>query len=132
MEAALKIVDETAGGEVLRETRLELVSEHVSVREIIEGRVRGEVRAFNQERGAKIFRGLIQPTDTEVELNGYRLRKRRALDEDEQCDLALRAFEGNGFFMLVDGRQVESLDEEIAVGRDTRVAFVKLLPLVGG
>ena len=34
--------------------------------------------------------------------------------------------------MLVDDRQVDELDEEITVSGDTSVAFVKLVPLVGG
>ena len=46
--------------------------------------------------------------------------------------MALEAFERNGFFVIVGGRQVESLDEELALGADTDVRFVKLTPLVGG
>ncbi len=131
MLAALKIVDETPTGEVLREVTLMLASERITVRELIERRVREEVASFNA-RSTDVFHGLIQPSDTERELNGYRLRKPRQLDADAQCTEALRAFESNGFFMLVDDRQAESLDEEIIVGPDVRVSFVKLVPLVGG
>jgi hypothetical protein len=34
--------------------------------------------------------------------------------------------------VLVGDRQPDSLDEEITVGPETRVSFVKLVPLVGG
>jgi hypothetical protein len=34
--------------------------------------------------------------------------------------------------MLVDDRQVESLDEEITLQPNTRVSFLRLTPLVGG
>lgn len=132
MQAALRIVDETPRGEVLHEVRLTLVRERVTAREIITQRVRQEVEAFNAQSAAQIFRGLVQPTDTEAELNGYRLRTRRPLDAEAQCTEALRAFGANGFFMLANGRQIEALDEEIVVTPETKVAFVKLVPLVGG
>jgi len=132
MGAALKIVDETPTGEVIRETTLMLASETITVRDLIERRVRDEVAAFNRSKAEQVFRGLVQPSDTEASLNGYRLRKPRQLDADAQCEKALEAFQKNGFFMLADDRQVESLDEEIVVGPDVRVSFVKLVPLVGG
>jgi len=34
--------------------------------------------------------------------------------------------------VLVDDRQAESLDEDIVVKPETRVSFLKLVPLVGG
>jgi hypothetical protein len=38
----------------------------------------------------------------------------------------------NGFLVLVDDHQIESLDEQVNLGIDTRVSFVKLVPLIGG
>lgn len=132
METALRIVDATPAGRVLHETTLRLVRERITVRELIERRVRDEVEAFNAKGRTKVFRGLVQPTDTEVELNGFRFRKPRRLDPDAQCAAALEAFSKNTFLLLVGDRQMESLDEEIAVGPGVTVDFVKLVPLVGG
>jgi len=129
--AVLKLVDQTTRGEILQEVTLTLASTRVSAREIIERRVRMEVQTFN-EQDQQVFQGLVQPTDTERELNGYRLRKPRKIDADEQIRRAIEAFESNRFFMLVGDRQVESLDELIGIARDTRVSFLKLVPLVGG
>jgi len=132
MGAALKLVDEEPNGTVIRELVLELASERITAREVIERRVREEVRRFNAEQGAVLFHGLVQPTESEAMLNGYRLRARRQIDPDQQCALACRAFESNGFFMLADDGQIESLDDEIVVRQDSKVSFVKLVPLVGG
>jgi len=130
--AVLKLVDQTTRGEILREVTLTLASTRVSAREIIERRVRMEVQTFNEQQDQQVFQGLVQPTDTERELNGYRLKKPRKIDVDEQIKRAIEAFESNRFFMLVGDRQVESLDDLIGIGRDTRVSFLKLVPLVGG
>jgi hypothetical protein len=78
------------------------------------------------------FRGLVQPTDAERVLNGYKLRQRRKLNWEEQYERAVEAFRQNGFVMLVDDHQVEELDEEVDLRLDTEVSFLKLIPLVGG
>jgi hypothetical protein len=132
MGAALRIVDETSSGKFLREGELRLVSERVTARQVVELRVRGEVARFNEDDGADIFRGLVQPTDTEQQLNGFKLKKRRRLDAEAQVASAFRAFESNGFLMLIGDHQIESLDEKIVVTPGTQVSFIKLVPLVGG
>ena len=131
MSARITIVDENASGKVLREFMMELLSETISARQLIEQRVREEVDRFNSSPRTAVFQGLVQPTDAEAELNGYRLRGPKQVDPEAQCEKALRAFEGNGFLLLVGDRQIESLDEIISTTPETRVSFVKLVPLVG-
>ncbi len=76
--------------------------------------------------------GLVQPTDAETTLNGYRLKTARRLDWEKQADVAEAAFARNGFFILIDDHQVDDLDERVDLTGDVEVAFVKLVPLVGG
>ncbi|HXU00616.1 MAG TPA: hypothetical protein VN903_06465 [Polyangia bacterium] len=123
--------DETPGYGRSPAVKLELVSERITVRQLIESRVRREVDEINRAP-AHEFRTLVQPSDAERTLNGFRLRTPKRIDADAQCALAFDAFEHNRFFLLVDDRQVERLDEEIVIGRDTEVGFFKLVPLVGG
>ena len=132
MTATLTVRDETATGTVLNQRTLDFLDEHVTVRELITRRVQEEVREYNRAAERGVFVGLVQPTDAEAALNGYRMRTRRELSWERQRDAALAAFQANGFFVLVDDRQVESLDERIRVGVGTEVSFIKLVPLVGG
>lgn len=132
MSLSLAVVDETPSGDVVRKTRLSLASETVLVREIIVERINREVARFNSRHANRVFQGLVQPTDAESRRDGYRLREERKLDAEKQCELALEGFESNAFFMLVDGRQVVSLDESVSLTGDSTVTFVKLVPLVGG
>ena len=94
-------------------------------------RVREEVEEFNRKQ-SDVFHGLVQPTETEQVLNGYRLKARRQLSWENQYEKALNAFEKNGFFMIVDGHQMEALDEVIPLRETSEVHFVKLVPLIGG
>jgi hypothetical protein len=131
MATALTIHDEGTSGGRIRSFKLQLASERISVRELIERRVAQEVEEYNRAQ-PEYFQGLVQPRDAERVLNGYRLREKRMLDAREQCAKAVEAFERAGFFLLVDDRQLDRLDDVIAVRPDTEVRFVKLVPLVGG
>ena len=126
----LVIHDETLSGEPLRQVRLPDLPRTVTLREIVRHRVREEVARHNVDPGAN-FTGLVQPRDAEVAVNGRRALSRR-IDWEEQARVALDAFGRNGFFVLVDDRQVEDLDAVIDLDTDPHVAFVRLTPLVGG
>ena len=135
MSVTLTIRDETTAGTVVGERPLDFPGERLTARALIRERVYQEVQDHNRDP-KRPFRGLVQPTDAERALNGPavadRLRKSRPVDWRQQFDRALAAFERNRFFILVDDRQAEGLDDEFAVGPATVVSFVKLTPLVGG
>ena len=127
----ITIRDETLTGQSIAEHPLDLLTERVTVRELIRSRVYQEVQDYNR-RQPETFRGLVQPTDAEQTLNGFRVRNHRQLDWKQQFEKACDAFERNGFFVLVNDRQPDSLDEELTIDPTKTVTFVKLLPLVGG
>lgn len=110
---------------------LNFSSDHVSVRQIIETRVREEVEEFNSAQ-PEVFRGLIQPTHSERVLNGFKIKDKKQIDWREQYKKAVEAFEHSGFILLVDDLQVEDLDQIIEIEAKTSVTFLKLVPLVGG
>lgn len=128
---SLLIKDESATGEVLHEVKLSFKNEKVTLLEIITQRVQQEVEAYNKKLPS-IFHGLIQPSEAERALNGYKMKKKVKVDAEKQVLTALAAFKANGFFVLVDNHQAEELDELIMVKPSTVVSFVKLTPLVGG
>ena len=116
----------------MRSFTLSLPAEQLTIRELITHRIRQEVDAYNRASSTAVFQGLVQPTDTEWVLNGYRMKTRRQLDPEAQVAFALQAFQANGIIVMVDDRQVDSLDEMVAVTPQTHVRFLKLVPLVGG
>jgi hypothetical protein len=65
-------------------------------------------------------------------LNGFKLKRRRRLDPENQVKAALEAFRNNGFVLLFDDRQVEDPDEWLTVTEESEATFLKLVPLVGG
>jgi hypothetical protein len=126
------IVDETIGGNRVHTFTIESLDEKLTVREIIRARIWQEVHEYNSHQQAAVFQGLIQPTEPERRLNGEKASSFKPIDWEKQYETALRAFQTNGFFILIGARQAESLDEVFATGAETEVSFVKLTPLVGG
>ncbi|MGW7262437.1 hypothetical protein [Streptomyces sp. NPDC054842] len=129
--ATVTIVDETTSGDRGAGWGIEIAEERLTVGELIRRRVFQEVAEYNARR-PRVFQGLVQPEDTERVLNGYALRTPRRVDPEAQTALALKAFAGNGFLVLVGDRQVTGPDEEIDLAPGTEVTFLKLVALVGG
>ena len=133
MSTTLTIRDETTfsrGGDD-EELTLEVLTERITLRELIRTRVYQEVRDYNLHR-PEYFRGLVQPIDAERTLNGFKVQQRRRIDPHKQFEGAIESFYRNGFLILVNDRQVDELEEEIEIRPETTVTFLKLVPLVGG
>lgn len=132
---SLTLYDETPNGQKQQVLVLTLLTETITVRELIRSRVYQEVKDYNTRR-PDTFNTLVQPTDAEKTLNGYRLRQPRTINWETQFEKALAAFQSQGFIVLVDDRQMEDLDEVIEIKPGTQVSFLmsflKLIPLVGG
>src|SRR5512138_3487770 len=116
MLTELLIRDETTAslGKAEHTFTVHVSGEKISVRELIRQRVFQEVEEFNQRQPA-VFRMLVQPSDAEQTLNGFKFYTPRPVDPQMQYKKAVEAFEGNGFIVLVDDRQIENIDTEIAL-----------------
>lgn len=129
--SSMVIFDETARGERTHRVQIKLVSERLSLRELIQRRVQSEVERFNLQRPIN-FKALVQPRDAEETAQGFRLRQHRDLDWQEQAEEAIKAFENQSFFVMVDHKDIKDLDQEITITDNTDIAFVKLMPVIAG
>lgn len=127
----LSIRDENFSGKVFQEIWIGFNSEIQTIQNIIEARVRQEVTNYNNKL-PEYYNGLIEPSDAEKTINGYKLRNKKPIDAEKQVYVALDAFQKNGFFVLVDNQQCSSLGDRIQLTEKTKISFVKLTPLVGG
>ena len=127
----LTIKDETAAGKIVNEVKISFASEMATVEDIVKARVTAEVEAYNK-KATGLFYGLIQPTNAEKSLNGYKLNPRQKVDVEKQVLTALGAFSRNAYFVLIDNIQARSLDQMVVINQKTEISFIKLTPLVGG
>jgi hypothetical protein len=130
-EITLLVQDENAVGNIYNKLKLNFNKVKVSVRDIITERIYQEVLKYNQQAEEYKY-ALVQPTEDEIRLNNLQGKTKKRIDAEKQLAVALAAFDGNGFFLLVDDKQLESLDEIVTIKPNTIVSFIKLTPLVGG
>lgn len=138
MSFALKIYDKTLGGNQRFVRELTLVSERMTVRQVIEARLDAEI-ATMKAQAADVARAgestLVMPAFVETTLNGprsYGPARRHDIDRAAQVEVVVKAFRENKLLMFVDNRQVTELDQEIGFGANSTVTFIRLVPLVGG
>ena len=129
MPLTLSVLDETTAGESRSAGTFQFETASLALREIIRLRVRQEVARFN-EADYEVFQGLVQPEESERILNGVRTRP--VLDWQRQYTRAIAAFKVNGFLVLLDNRQITDLDETLHLTAQSKITFLRLVPLVGG
>jgi hypothetical protein len=131
MEISVRIRDQTGAGRVAASTTLDGISSRITLRDLVRTRVRDEVARYNAGP-TPIFSGLVMPDGAKATPEGFRMPKPRRIDWEQQADSALESFARNGFFVLVDHRQVTDLDEELDLTPESDIRFVRLVQLVGG
>jgi hypothetical protein len=129
--ATITLYDETILGEKLPGLTINLPTQRITAKELIRQRIDREVEKYNQDQ-SELFQGLVQPSDSERLLNGYKLHTVRKVNCDKQFELAISAFINHGFILLVNDLQVDELDVELELDDASIVSFLKLTPLVGG
>ena len=123
--------DETMTGREIASLVLPGLPDTITARELVRLRVREEVARFNLA-GGRLFHGLVRPPSATETPQGFRLPAATRIDWQAQADAACAAFDGNGFVMLAGDHQIETLDEVIDLRLCDSVAFIRLIPLVGG
>jgi hypothetical protein len=124
----LTVQDRSLDGTALNELTLEFLTERITVRELIRSHVYQSVTEANAGRvrhWVGLDRSAIKPSSRG---DG----KPRPIDWQPQFERAVGAFGTGTLVILVDGCQVEELDEEIEVRVDSSVSFLRLTPLIGG
>ncbi len=125
----IKIFDQSVAGVTQNSIEIDL-SEITTPGEIIRARVSKEVQLYNT-KARTVVKGLVQPTHYEKTLNDTK-NSFKPVDVERQMYVALDAFQKNGFFLLIDDKQVTELDQKITITKTSQINFIKLTPLVGG
>ena len=109
----------------------------LTLRDLIGRVVRSEVEAFKKrQQERKLFRALTERQIQEaaakgkVEMGGSDLDQK--VDPDEAVATALEAFEDGLYLVVVDEQEQRSLDAQVYLRPDSKVAFVRLVMLAGG
>lgn len=128
---AVLMRDEEMTGRSLCEFSINILTETITVRELLRSRVYQQIKDHNLRRlGA--FQGIVKPGETEEMLNDKRFSKLRDVDWKPYFERAVEAYQRNQILVLVSDQQTESLEEQVEIKPGTEVVFMRLTPLVGG
>lgn len=130
----------------LPEVTLQLVSERVSLAEIIGRAVREQIATLTRRHhkqykriAAQLRRQYLAAADVSDQVRHGKVAMANTLTEDPgQLDvdaeiaLALQAFSKARFRVYVDGEPITDLDQQFTVTDASRITFLRLVPLVGG
>lgn len=125
------IKDQSGAGKVAATSTLQGIDSRITLRDLIRTRVREEVARYNATL-AELFQGLVMPDGAQPTPEGFRMPARRRIDWEQQADHALDAFRRNGFFILIDARQVSDLEEVLELTAESDIRFLRLVQLAGG
>jgi hypothetical protein len=136
----LDVNDEYLGG-IARWGRLNFDIPRISVRELIRERVRLELERLQETRRARPKAVELMPVECRLNdpprpqtISGLLVDGTRHDDPsiDRHVALAEGGFTRGRYYILVDNRQAESLDEEVELAATAEVTFLLLTPLKGG
>jgi hypothetical protein len=109
----------------------------LTLRDLISRVVKHEVEAFKQrQEDRKLLHALTARQIEEgaargkIDMGGRDLNQK--VDVEESIGVALEAFEDGLYLVVVDGQEQRSLDAQVFLQPDSRLAFIRLTMLAGG
>lgn len=125
------LFDETTTGTRTPGPDLQSPAESLTLGDLIELRVREEIRGWNETGRAE--RGWIVPqSEVERALNGPRRARTTFYDPDDAVALAHEAFRKGRYLVLLPEGQAESLEQRVTLNEGDEIVFLRMVPLIGG
>jgi hypothetical protein len=110
----------------------------LTLRELIDRVVRAEVEEYaTRRRGGRLML-VLSERDIDAGAEGGRVQaggsapRTAAPEPDAAVAVALEAFEDGLYLVVIDGRQYESLEEQVMLGDSSTMTFMRLVALAGG
>jgi hypothetical protein len=111
--------------------------ELLPLRDILSQVVLAEVAAFQQRQEERRLARILGPDQIAAGVASGKVDSaerdlRQPVDPDAAVATALQAFEDGLYFVFVEGAQVTSLDDGIALRPEVHLSFLRLVALAGG
>ena len=138
---AITIKEEVFGSGNTNDLKVTFANERLTLTELITAKVRAKVENINANLKAnEPDHRFISAKERLLNISSIKNKTNRLKDKIEEARVdpekavyeALAGFQQNAFFVLIDGRQVTELEEELVLTPQSQVQFIRLMPLVGG
>ena len=107
------------------------------LRDLITSIVRGEVDACNRKNHPFRLSSVLSLQDIEEGQAAGKVSfgfssRIPIINPEEAIDKALKGFIGGHYYVFVNDLQIENLQDEVNIEKNSKVVFIKLTPLIGG
>lgn len=136
------LLTDEIGGEVYSVGEVRFHRPVITVRELIGVRVDLELEAHREREAELRSRAMPDVSNRELQLNGAEKALRPSMfsacgggesrARDRMIEAAEQGFLRNRFFILLDDRQAEHLDDQLELDKTGKVTFLQLTQLQGG
>ena len=136
------LLTDEIGGQVYSVGEVHLHKPVITIRELIAVRVDLELEAHRDREAEARSRAMPGVSSRELQLNGAEKALRPSVfracgsgepvARDRMIEAAEQGFLRNRFFILLDDRQAERLDDQLELDKTGEVTFLQLTPLQGG
>jgi hypothetical protein len=128
----------------LRPVWVEIVQEQLSVKDLLAQAVEAQIRELlvtqkldQQQAGEILERYYPEQESAQKEDIHYpserlvRARENR-MNVSTEIKRAIQAFESGAIAIFVDGQQMQDLEQRVTITSETKIKFIRLIPLTGG
>ena len=129
MAVTVTIQDEFPYGKIINQIAFTVEDERINLGDLIRG-VSAAAQS-NDPTWPEYDDDLLLPPDAADALNGYPLRASCELDWEDLAALAAQARAEQGFFIPLDTRQVECLEDLLDIIAEMRLVFTELISSFG-
>ncbi len=125
---------------------VEIVQEQIEVRDLIAQAVEAQIHELltrqkvdHQQAGHILDRYYPNPDSAPARKEAFSKRGKRLvgargkrISVRTEIKRAFQAFESGAIAIFVDGQQMQDLDQQVTITSETKIKFVRLIPLTGG
>ncbi len=108
----------------------------LTLRGVLTSVVQEQVRAYQDRQAANMLLRILSPEEInqgramgKVEMGDHAAQP---VDPQQAIDTALLGFTDGLYFVFIDDRQIEQLDQAVTLNPDSRLKFIRLVALAGG
>lgn len=109
----------------------------ISLKNLLIQIIRAEVEGFRtRQQQRQLISVLSQEAinqaalEGKIEMGGEKYQQE--ISQQEAIDRALQAFEDGFYYIFIDDQQIEGLEETVLLKENSKILFLRLVPLVGG
>jgi hypothetical protein len=113
---------------------IEDLPEYISLKDLIREKVKTEIETYNAKKNRDYgleYRSLDELVK-DIKRGEINIKKTLVKDIDGEVSKAINAFKEGRYKVFLNGNQIFKLEEKVPTNMDSKIMFLRLIPLTGG